>query len=136
MEFIEWNDSLKTGIKIIDVQHRHIARLTNRLYDAMIEQNTEDIITTAIKELEEYAQYHFETEEVFMKKCEYAHSAKHILEHQGFAVQIQIFKLQLRTFNQNSIHTLLNFLRNWLINHILGTDRLYIEDFTKAGFNE
>lgn len=66
---IEWIDKYKTGIELIDKQHKELFRLFNRIYELYNNEfiiDKYDQIITAIEELKSYTKYHFEAEEEYM----------------------------------------------------------------------
>ena len=133
MKLVEWNASLDTGIHEIDTQHRRLVELLNDLYDAYINKHHDDIVAGAISELERYTDYHFTTEERLMQMYNFENTNKHIIEHRNFLSKVKSFKQTLNTATDNAIIKLINFLRDWLINHIQGSDREYIPTLRNNG---
>jgi hemerythrin len=59
-----------------------------------------------------------------MRRHGYSESNRHQAEHIGFAEKLTSYDLQLKGNPQFDADHLLSFVRNWLINHILKTDKL------------
>ncbi|MDD5241126.1 MAG: bacteriohemerythrin [Sulfuricella sp.] len=125
---IEWNDSLQTGVAIIDEQHKVLVGLLNDAntqlageHGSSLEQITRDLLA--------YAIYHFETEQDLIKHYAYdteAHTEaeEHLLQHRNFSKQVVALRSDLLSGKRISHEELLTFLSNWLVNHILVTDKL------------
>ncbi|OFY84230.1 MAG: hypothetical protein A3F72_14485 [Bacteroidetes bacterium RIFCSPLOWO2_12_FULL_35_15] len=133
MELLKWTDDYSVGIVIIDYQHKRLVMLINKLYDSMLEGKTMESITEIFEGLEDYIKNHFETEESFFKEFNYEDMKTHIKEHKVFVDQIsQLKKDYLSGKNTVSVE-LLDFLKNWLSEHILGSDKKYISCFKENG---
>ncbi len=119
-----WDDKLITGEETVDYQHKILFRVINDLIRALnMSDNTTSLLTeVAIDELLKYAGYHFSEEEEIMKKKQYIGFGSHKAQHEQFVTSILNFK---KRYNQdeNVGHDLINFMQNWLINHILKLDK-------------
>lgn len=79
-----------------------------------------------LDELIEYTQYHFYSEEILMKRYKYCEQARaaHERSHASFRAKINEIRERFLTEKTAVIRDqLLLFLRNWLVNHILYTDK-------------
>mgnify|MGYP000867218199 FL=1 len=67
MPLVEWKSEFSLGISEIDEQHKKILAIINKLYDLFSNKEHQDIaeIERIIKELADYAVYHFQTEEKY-----------------------------------------------------------------------
>ncbi len=113
MNLIVWTDSLSVGIPIIDEQHKQLISIINDLYAALDTL----VLEHSLQKLSDYVVYHFSTEENIMRTCDYPDRLIHEDEHKALTEQVVAFT------KDNSIPELLLFLRDWLNNHILGTDK-------------
>lgn len=129
MPYITWQDNLSVGLKEIDLQHRHLISMINRMYDAMILNTGRSIQRDIIYELNDYVQYHFETEENLLRSCNYEGIELHIVEHQQFTAEVMELKGRIDRTSQVLSIEILTLLRDWLQNHILNSDMLYAEHF-------
>ncbi len=127
MAFIEWNERYSVNIKSIDMQHRQLVALINKLYDGMKAGNTKQVLGETIKELVDYTVVHFREEEAYFEKYGYSDTENHKKGHQVFIDEIASFK---KSFDANRITVstkVMIFLRDWLYNHILKTDKKYMQ---------
>ena len=60
--FFKWDDSLSVQIPEIDNQHQKLIEIINSLYDAFMNQALSERVNEIIKDLTDYAGYHFTTE--------------------------------------------------------------------------
>jgi len=125
MARIEWNDNLSVGIESIDKQHIKLINLINNLYDAMSEGKGSQIIELILKEMIDYTDYHFNYEEKLFDKCNYQNTKEHILEHEKFKDQVSDFYVKFQSGNKYFSINLVNFLTDWLKNHIMISDKKY-----------
>jgi hemerythrin len=81
----------------------------------------------------DYAATHFETEEKYMRKFKFPGYEEHKSEHEKFTAQA--LDLQKRSREDGFILSLdiLNFLKNWLAEHLIATDKKYVDFFQEHG---
>jgi len=63
MPFIEWNDTFSVSVDEIDNQHKKLFGIINELHDSVVERNSKRVIGGLLKELLDYTDYHFKSEE-------------------------------------------------------------------------
>jgi hemerythrin len=81
-----------------------------------------------IEELKEYTIFHFKSEEEYMKSINYKRTFSQIVTHNNFVKQIESIDLKALDENQDEgLMKLLEFLNNWLVEHILKEDKLIKE---------
>jgi len=131
--FVLWNEKYNTGIKEIDDQHKKLVEILNKLYESFVDRTTNERMNEVIKEMAEYTVYHFGVEEKYFKDFNYAGADEHISEHETFIQKVKIFHEDMEQGKVSVTFQLMNFLRNWLIQHINGTDRKYISLFKEKG---
>ncbi len=56
---IKWDVTFMVGVPFIDEQHHKLVDLTNQLNDAMKEGKGQSVLGTILKEMVDYARYHF-----------------------------------------------------------------------------
>lgn len=128
MEFIKWDSSFETDIKIIDVQHKVLIKKVNQLYE-FIEDNSINKIYPLIDELLEFTDYHFETEENYFAVFNYKDKEEHINEHNTFRNFVNDIKKE-DISNIEFDKKLFEFLNTWILHHIKEVDMKYV-DFLK-----
>lgn len=123
MPIFEWNNLFLLGLKRFDEDHQHLVRLLNTTYDSFIHNESTCNLNTVIDELSDYALYHFTEEEYWMKETGYAGLEMHIFQHDIFSARVVEFKKRYQKSDAALALELLNFLKEWLVDHILGSDK-------------
>ncbi|MCP4274033.1 MAG: bacteriohemerythrin, partial [Gammaproteobacteria bacterium] len=119
---IEWSDKLSIGIPEIDSDHKVLLSLLNRCIIFTNEANKDhDDCTVILHDLVSYTQYHFQREEKVMELCDYPDTAKHCQAHIALLNDVKELQKQLNS-DEDIMESLLQFLMNWLLNHIVGMD--------------
>lgn len=131
MEKLFWDKKYETGIDVIDFQHRILLERTNDLIDLVNKNEMQDNMFPILIFLEDYTHYHFDTEEQFFDSFNYKDKEKHLQEHREFIKKIIEFKEQYAKGTVKIDKDLLDYLLNWLISHILGTDMSFAKDLIK-----
>ena len=135
MSLIRWDDSLSVNVKEIDNQHKKLVDIMNKLHNAMQARESRKVLIKIIGNLASYTVDHFLTEEDYFDQFGYPEAEKHKQEHSKFANKIADFQTG---FNEGSLMLstdIMLFLQDWLINHIQGIDREYIEFFHEHGLS-
>jgi len=86
----------------------------------------EDILNRLVK----YTVIHFNHEEEYMKLYDYPDYDSHRKEHLELTTQVQDFSKRLAEGKSSFSLELMTFLKDWLTNHILGTDMKYKSFFS------
>ncbi len=130
---IEWNESYSVNVAEIDRQHRRLIALYNKLHEAMVRGRGNDVLDPIFEELVEYTETHFKDEEQYFYAINYVHTQSHIIEHQAFINRLA--ELQDKADSGKAFLTVetLAFIRDWLNNHIKGSDKQYTQSFNESG---
>ena len=123
--FVSWRDDLSVGIKSIDEDHKKLLNLINNLQTAVYYPTGEAFERQALQELLEYTHYHFEREEQLMAEHEYPDYEPHKRQHADMIAKVNGFMAAYEKDRESTIDELTQFLKNWLLNHIAGTDQQY-----------
>ncbi len=81
----------------------------------------------------EYSAKHFLTEETYMLKFNFSEYQSHQNEHLNFTDETVASYNKLVRDDYQITNELLEYLQQWLTNHIQVTDRQYIDCFKKNG---
>lgn len=133
MDFIKWKEAYSLGIEQIDDQHKQLVEVLNKLYNAMSKGQTKEIIGQVIDDLRRYTISHFSYEENLMRKHGYPELNSHIKIHKAFVDKIDEFKTRLLVKDMTLTLDIVGFLKDWLVNHIMGTDKKYSPFLTERG---
>ncbi|MBB2184161.1 hemerythrin family protein [Lachnospiraceae bacterium MD1] len=123
-----FKDEFRTGITQIDEEHAKLFEIADKAYETLMDEfipDKYDYIVEIINELKEYAETHFRHEEEYMISIQYKRLFSQKAEHNDFIEKISAYDLSDVDENQkDTILELLDFLNDWLIHHILGSDKL------------
>lgn len=123
---IAWSDQYSLGMPEIDDQHKVLFEVLNRLWAGIINRAGRDEMLAIVDELERYTLSHFAAEETFMRATGYADLAEHKKAHKAFVDRLAAEKKLVLAGGSLSLD-LLKFLKDWLANHILVSDKAYAE---------
>jgi hemerythrin len=135
MALFEWTPEYSVSVQRFDSEHKKLFGLVNELNQAMLEGRGRAVLSHVLQELTDYARRHFAGEEEAMRRANYAGYAEHAAEHRKLTEQVGKYYAEYEANASTSPVDLLFFLRNWLQNHILETDRKYGEPMNRAGIH-
>ncbi len=121
--FIQWKNIYSVGVDLIDDQHKKLIELINELQEAQQSGMASLLMEDVFNRLVEYTVYHFSTEEQLFKDHNYPGAKLHNNEHEEFVNKINYLKYQAQDGNLLITLKTLDFLKDWLINHVLGGDQ-------------
>lgn len=132
--FLEWSEKLVLGIPSIDAQHKQLVEMMNELYAGFEAGKGREVVGPILDRLINYTATHFKHEEDFFDQTGYAETKHHKKEHENLVKRVLEVQAQFKA-NKESILTqdLMAFLRNWLVDHILGSDKRYVAHLVKHG---
>jgi len=123
MTIVQWSDDFKTGEKEIDKEHWGLFALINDLADKRAHGADESSIASTLQALVAYVDVHFEHEERLMEETGYPELESHKKAHQALDRQVADFQdAYERSPETFDYETLMEFLSNWLGQHILKLD--------------
>lgn len=121
---LEWNDSLNTGIDIIDKQHQRIVEYINKLHVAA-KSGDRDVVGEVLAGLINYTISHFAFEEDLQNKHGYPLAVPHKKVHDTFIAHVAGYQRQHEN-GEDITRKLLGELVIWLRNHIKNEDQDYV----------
>lgn len=132
---IEWDEKYSVGISIIDEEHKELIRIMNAAIVAKRQNCNIDEISKLLKELTVYTLKHFSTEEFYMVEFNYPEFQYHKEEHHDFSSKTITYCNRVIEGDFHIANEILEYLKQWLVNHIQITDKKYVECFNKNGLS-
>lgn len=124
----EMKEEYKIGVELIDNQHKKLFELADKAYMLLKDEFTidkYDKIVEILQELKDYTIFHFKSEEEYMASINYKRMFTQKVEHDAFIKKLEAIDLKNVDENQDeSLMEVLNFLNDWLTEHILKNDKL------------
>ncbi|ABK43127.1 methyl-accepting chemotaxis sensory transducer [Magnetococcus marinus MC-1] len=120
-----WNSHLVIGVAQMDKEHSQLVALINQLYHTILEGGSSKQGQPVLEALMRYTQDHFKHEEALLKQMHYPDLQAHMAEHRALIEQVQHFQQDFERGQASINLRLVGFLKDWLSNHILGSDKPY-----------
>ncbi len=120
---MEWKNSFSTGIKKVDDEHKILVNMIDRLEQAMNKGESEEVMGYVLKNLVDYAKFHFKSEEKIMANIGFPGLNRHRVLHKDLVNEIAGILIDLKKDRMWTIPELVGFLHHWLVDHIIGEDR-------------
>jgi hemerythrin len=120
--FFKWKEDFELGLPTIDAEHRNFFEIMNRCARAAADGASPVAVEVLLQELGTYAAHHFRHEEATLDQVGYPELALQRIEHQHFTRELE----RLRAMESPSVLAALGLARDWLVRHVLGTDRRFV----------
>jgi hemerythrin-like metal-binding protein len=125
MALMAWSEKYSVGVNDIDSQHTVLFDILNDLHTAMMKGQAHSLTGPILRKLIEYTHTHFTSEEEVLETTKYPGLDDHKVKHRELLKQVEEYADR---FDRGEITLnlyLLNFLRDWLTNHIMKVDHEY-----------
>lgn len=133
MDKIEWSDKFSVGVRALDEQHKTLVVMINKLIDAPDLANENGMVPELLAGMIQYATTHFDAEEQLMLEHGYPGYQAQRAEHGAFIAKTAEFCADGRLQVDRIPESILIYLREWWINHILIDDMSYKAFFADKG---
>ena len=124
MEEIVWNESLSVGVDLINEQHKMLIERINNLSNAVVKYLGHTKIIETLLFMTEYTDFHFSTEEKYMRELDYPAMVNHLNQHEEFKAMLRTLEEDFKEDGATKVvsKSINTFLGNWLLNHIKVVD--------------
>ncbi|MGK5083529.1 bacteriohemerythrin [Bdellovibrionota bacterium FG-1] len=133
MALFEWSSRFTLGIQSIDDEHKKLVEYINQLHDGMMQGKGANVTGPILDGLVNYTVKHFKHEEELFATHAYPDTAAHKEEHKKLVAQVAEFQTKFKAGTATISTEIMTFLKNWLTNHILGTDKKYCPHLISKG---
>lgn len=125
MSFLDWNEQYEVNIAEVDEQHKRLFSMVNEMHEAMKMGRGDEVTGKILKGLIDYCGYHFITEERLMNAHGYHDYITHKKAHDELTEQTKRLYARYTAGEPVLSFELMDFLKKWLRNHILGMDKAF-----------
>jgi hemerythrin len=125
MPKITWTEDFVLGIEPFDTHHQRLISLINETTLCLERGTPQNDVNKILDDLIEYAWYHFNAEENWMKEKKYPQLEEHHATHKEFTAKIVELQIQLTDESAAIAEELSTYLQFWLIDHIVICDSQY-----------
>lgn len=134
MPLVTWNDGLSVGVAILDDDHKKMLEMINAIHEGLRMGQGPEVLGEILERLVDYTQNHFRREEEFFAESRYAGTVIHKKQHSDLTERVLEVRRRYRA-GSNTALTLevMNFLCDWLVDHIQGSDKKYASYFNYKG---
>jgi hemerythrin len=132
---LQWSEILSVKVKVIDDQHKKFISIVNELFKSFYKMDSRDRLGKIIDQLISYASEHFATEEKYFDEFNYEFSAEHKQQHLELKTRILDIKNKFNKEEEGAIDELLDYVEDWLVNHIQTHDMKYVACFKEHGLS-
>lgn len=123
----ELKDEYLTGIEEVDKEHRRLFEIADQAYHVLNDDfivDKYDNIRHILEELYQYTKTHFAHEEAYMEKINYKRIYSQKIQHRAFIAKLESYAdEELEEGQDEKLSEILNFLVDWLVNHIMKMDK-------------
>jgi hemerythrin len=133
MALISWSERMSVGVERIDKQHRQLIDLVNSLHAEMLAGRGLQALNEVFGDLIHYTKTHFAMEETLFRNHGYPQAQAHKQEHDELTEKAVALQREVSSGRAALTLPTMNFLKDWLSNHILKTDMGYKSFFATKG---
>ena len=131
--YVSWEKGYSVGIDSIDRQHKKLVNLINQLQTAVDYSTGEEFERDALNELVDYTKTHFSYEEDLLQKNNYPDFESHKEQHKKMIKHVEKVLSEYEKDRDTAMSNAVNYLKDWLITHINGTDKKYSRFLIEKG---
>jgi hemerythrin len=132
MALITWNDKYSVKVGQFDADHKQLVQLINQLHNAIVVGRDRQELGEVLAELTDYTLRHFAAEEALMRQTDFPELSEHIFEHQQLRAAVTNFTRQITSGSLITL-SVMQFMRDWFLDHVLKTDMRYSEHLRSQG---
>ena len=130
-EKYNWSSEYEVGVPLIDAQHKKLFLIFKNLADSCRQAEEGDGGVQALSLMADYVGYHFNAEEAFWRLDPTIYTA-HRKAHYNFVREVYMATGKVQK-QEDITDELLQFLGDWLLNHVLGMDRDHFQQLRDNG---
>lgn len=122
-----WREQLSVGNNVIDSDHKYLIEIINRAEVSLSSKNRKEL-TVALDDLGQYSRLHFDREEKIASAVGYTQMPHLSQSHKELLGHLDQIRGEIDAMGQDwsteTVAHFTQFLRDWLINHVIKEDLL------------
>jgi len=119
-----WREEYSTNVESMDKDHMFFLEKANTLYQLIVANDQQAFLET-LDQMIQFAQNHFKAEESLMKAHDFPDYRIHHKKHKRIIREALEVKKKIQENRMDVDSEFVNYLKDWIINHILTEDRKY-----------
>ncbi|KMQ49802.1 Methyl-accepting chemotaxis protein [Chitinispirillum alkaliphilum] len=127
---MEIPEKARLGLPEMDEQHHYLYNIFNLVPEDNVVKDPKKM-SSILDEIERYLNFHFTSEEHFMRMYDYPEFSSHQSDHELAASKLVGYMDQLNTENFKPA-SLRKFLFSWLYEHSISSDMKYVKWIEKV----
>jgi len=131
--FLQWSEAFEVSIPKVDAEHRHLVAIVNSFHQVYRSGAARERVFPVLNLLVQYVEVHFQSEESLMAAGKYPDLLKHRREHDKLTDQIFELAQKYEAGDAEITYEVMEFLKTWLLDHILQMDKKLEPFFQEAG---
>ena len=136
-DFVIWQEEYSVTNRSIDIQHKYLIGILNKVFALVKDKSPSEDISRILEELKAYTETHFKYEEKLMQIAGYPDIKSHRSLHRTMADRTEgMCKMQKASSAGIMPAHVLDFLKEWWINHIRAVDKQYAPYLSKLNLKE
>lgn len=135
MALLNWQSNFTVNVCEIDKQHQKLVEMINNLHDGMKAGKGKEVLGDILANLVKYTEFHFKYEEKLFEQYVYPEALAHKKQHSDLVDQVQNYKKSFESGETVLSMEIMSFLKVWLMDHIVGSDKKYSSFFNSRGVN-
>ena len=126
MPFMKWSDDFSVGVDELDNDHKKLVELINELHDAVEAGKGHNALGKILDGLIFYVSYHLSHEEGLFLRAQYPDIEAHKQEHALLTTRAKdVYEKFYAAPSETLPQEVLELLKSWLYEHILGSDKKF-----------
>ena len=124
---IQWNDEYLVGVEEIDLQHKLLFDILDRLEKAIRVGREKRELAILLGDFIFYTDRHFSSEESYMRSINYPGIDEHCEKHEEVKERVKEIREEYNRGNYVITLELYDFISDWIATHVIAEDQKYAE---------
>lgn len=121
------------GLRRYDEEHQRMGDLINQIHQAALERRDRSLCQALLERFQQATRNHFDSEEAALRETGFPDHEAHAEEHTQLLSALRDMQQRYQSGSLSAL-ILVDFLRNWLIQHIKLSDRKYAAHLRRQGY--